>query len=251
MTTYPITIQQVLTELDYIINDAIQTANPKGYFAALYRTVTAAVQKGIQAKAFEDNERMEKLDVVFANRYLFAYNAYFHQQECTKAWKIAFDETKNNQLLVLHHLFLGMTAHIMLDLGIAAAEICPHKQIHGLENDFKQINVLLSSMIEGVEEKLSKISPPFFLLDYVGGKQEEKLAAFCMRIAREGAWLNALQLAKVHNTAKWDTTIRQIDQRACLLSYSILPHGLAKYAVKWARRTEIKNNAKIIEILAK
>ncbi|MFN0202529.1 MAG: DUF5995 family protein [Bacteroidia bacterium] len=246
----PTTINQVLASLDNIIQDAIKAKNPTGYFAALYRTVTAEVQKGIHAGEFQDGARMEKLDVIFANRYLVAHDAYFSGQACSQAWKIAFDETRNNQLLVLHHLFLGMTAHILLDLGIAAAEVCPGEQIHNLSDDFKKINEVLGSMVNGVEEKLTEISPPFFLIDFLGGKSDERLAGFCMRIAREGAWLNAVNLAKVHHTSLWESTISQIDKNACILSRSLLPRGLAKYAVRWARRTEIKNNAKIIEILA-
>lgn len=65
-------IADVLLELDLIITRCIATNNRAGYFAALYRRMTAAVKKGIATNAFEDGERMEKLDIIFAKRYIEA-----------------------------------------------------------------------------------------------------------------------------------------------------------------------------------
>lgn len=251
MPTLPQNIPSVLHALDAIIVDAIQNNHSKGYFASLYRAVTAEVQKGILAGRFEDGDRMEKLDVIFANRYLVAHDAYFANLPCSLSWKIAFDETKNNKLIVLQHLFLGMTAHIMLDLGIAAAEICPGNKIHDLKNDFKAINTLLSSMVDGIEEKLSVISPFFFMIDKLGGRNDEKLADFSMKIARTAAWQTALDLAKVHGTNKWQVRINQADMGAFLLAQSFIPRGAFKLTTRIVRAREEKNVAKAIQILNK
>ena len=40
-----------------------------GYFATLYRKVTIQVKKGIADNFFDDGPRMERLDVILANRY--------------------------------------------------------------------------------------------------------------------------------------------------------------------------------------
>ena len=68
---------------------------------------------------------MEKLDVIFANRYIKAYYQYQTQQPASKTWEAAFVEADNYWIIVLQHLLLGMNAHINLDLGIAAAQISP------------------------------------------------------------------------------------------------------------------------------
>jgi hypothetical protein len=247
----PTTIDEVLQRLDEIIADAIQTQNPKGFFAALYRAVTAEVKKGIEMGRFEDGPRMEKLDVVFANRYIQAYDAYYHQQACSLAWKSAFDAVKADNIPAINHLFLGMNAHIILDLGVAAAEICPHNKIYTLENDFKEINLLLSAMVDGVEAKLSLISPIFFLIDLFGGKIDEKLAVFSMRIARKVAWENALKLAVVHDSHLWESTIHQIDRQANLLTQAFIPRGFTHYIAHFVRYWEMKNTAKAIEVLGR
>lgn len=117
------TIQEVIAQLDDIISKGIQNEDRGAYFAALYRKVTQEVANKLTQHYFEDPIRMEKLDVVFANRYLIAWEQYQNNQTCSLAWKFAFDSAKSNKPMVLEHLLLGMNAHIGLDLGIAAATI--------------------------------------------------------------------------------------------------------------------------------
>ncbi len=68
-------IDEVIARLDDIIADCKQRQSRIGYFAALYRRMTVAVRTGIAQKHFEDSNRMEQLDVIFANHYLQAYAA--------------------------------------------------------------------------------------------------------------------------------------------------------------------------------
>ena len=65
------TITDVLETLDAIIADTMEEGGRVGYFAAIYRKMTAKVAEGMsEARFFDDGERMERLDVVFADRYL-------------------------------------------------------------------------------------------------------------------------------------------------------------------------------------
>ena len=65
-------IDGVITELDKIIEWSKLHQSRIGYFASLYRNMTLAVQQGITNKIFDNGERMEQLDVIFANRYIQA-----------------------------------------------------------------------------------------------------------------------------------------------------------------------------------
>ena len=119
----PAAIDDVLHRLGLIIDDARRDGSRLGYFAALYRNVTAEVQRGIAAGRFGDGPRMARLDVVFANRYLDAYDAYAAGRPASRCWVAAFDAASRWPPLILQRLLLGMNVHIHLDLGIAAAEI--------------------------------------------------------------------------------------------------------------------------------
>ena len=138
---------------------------------------------------------MEKLDVIFANRYIKAYYQYQTQQPTSKSWEAAFVEADNYWIIVLQHLLLGMNAHINLDLGIAAAQISPKDENHSLQNDFNTINTILSSLVADVEKDLTEVWP---ILKWILEKTKSIdtfLIDFSMQKAREGAWKYALELA--------------------------------------------------------
>ena len=66
------TIDEVIAHLTEIIDRSRRDRSRLGYFAALYRQVTVCVKAGIANNRFQNGERMERLDVAFASRYLSA-----------------------------------------------------------------------------------------------------------------------------------------------------------------------------------
>ena len=86
MADDPHGIDRVLVELDDIIEWSRATSSCLGYFPALYRKVTAKVRDGIEQGLFEDGPRMERLDVVFASRYLSAIQGYRRDEPVSDAW---------------------------------------------------------------------------------------------------------------------------------------------------------------------
>ncbi len=132
---------------------------------------------------------------MFAKRYLDTYYAYQQNQPVTASWEKAFDLSTEYWPIVLQHLLIGINAHINLDLGIAAAEISKGKNINALENDFKKINQILSSLVGEVEEELSAIWPTLKKILKRTRKVDDFLIDFSMEIARDGAWRFAKQLA--------------------------------------------------------
>jgi len=123
------TIDEVIEQLDEIIARSHSENGRLGYFATLYRNVTVEVKRGIAQGRFENGPRMERLDVTFANRYLTALGCYLRGEQASKCWVTAFKAATEWPPIVLQHLLLGMNAHINLDLGAAAAIVCPGDQI--------------------------------------------------------------------------------------------------------------------------
>ncbi len=198
----PQTIDDVVHRLDQIVLASLAESSRLGYFAALYNRVTMAVRDGIRAGAFDDNARMERLDVVFANRYIEAYERHRASQTTTLAWAAAFGSAARTDLSVLQHLLLGMNAHINLDLGIACAAVAPGSAIHALERDFLRINAVLASLMPTVEAQLGELSPSFDLLTGVAQDLDQldvRIGTFSMGAARRSAWRFALVLARLGN----------------------------------------------------
>lgn len=182
------TIDEVLHTLDKIIVDCKTNNSSLGFFAVLYRKVTRNVKEGILNNRFEDNARMEKLDVLFANRYFKAYFDFKNQHPISKSWEVAFNVAKSNNYIVLQHLLLGINAHINLDLGIATIHTIEGHPLENIKNDFNHINQLLSDMTDEVKSNMGTISPVFGLLMPLAKRWDDKLIQFSIETARDGAW---------------------------------------------------------------
>lgn len=218
------TIDEVIERLETIIADCIRNKNRAGYFAALYKRVTVSVKEHIAEGYFDDNERMERLDVIFANRYLEAYHSWVNGTEITKSWKLAFETCGHWRPLVIQHLFVGMNAHIGLDLGIAAAIVQP-EHLDGLKGDFDKINEVLNSLTNKVQDELADIFAPMKLLDRLAGGTDEKIAGFAMEIARDAAW----DVAKNYSAtpiSERETYIVQRDEKVFGFGQKIVSPGM-------------------------
>lgn len=245
------TIDEVISFLDEIIQENKEIPSTMGYFAALYQKVTCKVKEGIENHFFDDNERMERLDVIFANRYLQAYTDYKSGVTPTTSWKIAFDEADNYWLIVLQHLLLGMNAHINLDLGIASAEVMKGKNINDLKGDFDKINIILGELVHDVEKELSLIWT--FLAKILKETEEFDtiLIDFSMKLARNGAWKFATIMANT-DESQWPKAIAERDEKVADITKIILEPGfLIKLILKVIRLEERGSIKRKIEILEK
>ena len=189
------TIDDVLMALDAVIERARAERDRTGYFAALYREVTQRVRDGIAAGRFEDGARMERLDVIFANRYLRALDQHRRGVSPSRCWAVAFEAAPAWSPLILQHLLMGINAHINLDLGIAAAETVPGDALPALRRDFEEITLLLGEMLDDVQERIGAVSPWLWVLDRVGARSDEEIFSFVLGKARGFAWQLAENLA--------------------------------------------------------
>jgi hypothetical protein len=219
-------ITEVIEQLNEIVIRSAASSDRIGYFAALYKRVTMAVADRIKQGYFDDNARMEKLDVVFANRYLEAYENYMKGTPCTACCQLAFDATRSWKPMVIHHLLAGMNAHISLDLGIAAATVSPGTAIGEIQNDFYKINAVLSDLIDEVKTELFDIWPlGKFIVRLNTGKSEDAVAGFSMIIARDAAWQEALDYAPLNTSADQQLFISGRDQKVTAFGKSLLHPG--------------------------
>lgn len=196
------TIEEVLKKLDEIIIWSKENKSTIGYFACTYRIMTAQVLKGIQQKKFEDNPRMTLLDIAFATRYLEAWENYSKGKKCTNAWFLAFEASRNKDLLILQHIFLGMNAHINLDLGISAASIMPNRKINPLKTDFERINSVIASINQNVQDSLNKICYPVNLIDKLSKGKDNAVLDFAISKARDTSWATAVISSNTPNFLK-------------------------------------------------
>lgn len=242
-------IADVTAATDTIVKECEHTQNRAGYFAALYKRMTMAVQEGITKGAFEDGARMEKLDMCFAQRYLSAWQCYQQHQPCSASWQCAFDATGNQHLTVIQHLILGINTHINLDLAIAAAQVCPGNAIQALEKDFNNINNIIASLVDDVQSCLEQVWLPMRVLDHLANKQEQGILNFSIGVARKTAWSNAVFLAQLSETEQQDY-IHQMDTMVKVLAQKVEAPGLvASLMLKTIRAAEYDDVARTIRLI--
>ena len=220
-------ISGVIEQLNEIVVWSAANSDRAGYFAALYKRVTVAVANKIKEGYFDDNERMEKLDIVFASRYLEAYENYRKGKPCSACWQLAFDTTKSWRPMVIQHLLAGMSAHISLDLGIAAAAVSPGAAINGIHNDFNKINIILNELVDEIKTDLFAIWPlSKFIVRLNTGAIENEMAGFSMAIARDAAWQEAIDYAPLDTIAGQELFITERDKAVTAFGNKFLYPGL-------------------------
>ena len=244
------TIDQVIAVLDEIIQWAWEGKSRLGYFAALYRRVTRSVKDGIDQGKFQNGPLLERLDVVFANRYLTAFEQFRSGQPPTASWQLAFKSAKSWYPLIVQQLLIGINAHINLDLGVAAAAVAPGNQLPGLKTDFDQINAVLAGLVGTVEQEIGKVSPWIHWLQKFGLRTETAIINFSLEVARDHAWSEATRLA-VTPPEQLAAAIRDLDGSTELFGHLVIsPPLLIKLKLLPIRLRENDDVRHVIDVLA-
>ena len=248
----PETIDQVIARLNAILDDARRGGERIGYFTALYERVTTNVRRALVAgDFFQDNPRMERLDVAFANRFLAACDEHLAGRPPSRSWAVAFSALDDPGPLVVQHLLLGMNAHIDLDLGVAAATIAPTPdELAALRHDFDRINDLLARLVLVVEDELGEISPRLHRIEEIAPALEDRVFDFAMDRARDAAWSLATELASSPPSA-WEAIVAARDAEVARLGGLLYPlHGIPGKVAHWVREKESSDVRYNIQVVA-
>lgn len=246
----PTSIDQVIEKLESIIQWSKDNSSRAGFFASLYLRVTQTIKSKIGKNFFDDDERLERLDVIFANRYFSAFEQFKNNDPTLpKAWAVAFDAVSDGDLIIVQHLLLGISAHINIDLGVAAAQTSPGAEIFGLKDDFKKVNDVLATLVPTSLTEVSELSPLLYLLEDVAEKEEEAVINFSIKVAREFSWALATQLAPLDTLQQQDIINKKNVFVAKLGEKVVHPGALLKPVLEIIHKVEVKNVNKIIDTL--
>ena len=187
-------IDDVVANLDRIIAWSIDSGSTMGYFAVLYKRATLAIREAIRLRLFENPDRMAEFDVLFAQRYFDALNAYLHPGEAGEpnlAWAVSF-VGHDTRTTMLQQMVAGLNAHIGFDLGVAAAAV-PVSSMADLKNDFDAITGVLQTQVPDLVHTVERLSPGFRWFTRI--TPENRVIRGVLDRFRQGAWLFAIDLA--------------------------------------------------------
>jgi hypothetical protein len=243
-------IDEVATKLAAIVDWARANRSRVGYFAAIYRKVTLWVKAAIEAGEFEDAGRMTDLVVLFAQRYIDAFEQFRAGRRPTEAWDVSLSAARGWRPIVLQQLLTGMNAHINLDLGVAAATVCPGTKLSSLHRDFNTINDILGTMIDQFVDDVAEVSPWTGLLDRLGGRGNDVLIEFSIIKARDGAWMLATELASI-DQSEWEAPTAARDRWTARFGEFLLSPGwMLSVGLLLIRVRESNNVTRVIDVLS-
>jgi len=244
------TIEEVIVRLKMLIEECKTSNSRIGFFACLYLKVTERVRDAIQRGEFDDDTRMKRFDVIFANRYLDAVSLWRAGEQPTGPWQLALNSSRKMTVLVLQHLLLGMSAHINFDLGIAAVQTVGDADVDTIRKDFNRINDIIGSLTFEVMQSIQRVSPLLSLFGF-HATNESLLIQFSITNARDGAWAFAEDLAEKTGADKdacmaaRENTIKQLGAKL------ITSSGLIRITMFFVWLLEWKSPRKIISVLSK
>lgn len=217
-----------------------------GLFAAMYRAVSSQVRQAVrEGGLFADDASLEAFAVRFADRYLDAYRTYRRGGTCTRSWQLAFDYgASRRRRMIIQHLWVGMNAHINLDLGIATVEAAPPGRLPVVYGDYLKVNEILFQMVDRLQSGLSEVSPRMAWLDRLGLGWDESIMRLALRTARDVAWGFADALSEVEGEDR-ERRVADRDEDAAALARLIAwrwsPVHLAGVSVAAAERRSLSD----------
>jgi Family of unknown function (DUF5995) len=243
-------VDGVLAALRTVVDDAARAGDRTGLFAAVYRQVTAAIARGLADGLFDDAERLNRFDAVFAGRYLTALEAWRDGRDPGRSWRLAFRAAEDTDLVLVQHVVLGINAHINLDLAVAAAQTSPGDEITGLKNDFERINDVLIDVLCELQGALNELSPLLGGLDKILGRIDEEIFGFKLQRARTEAWEAAVLMAGQAPEAR-RATVRMLDRYAYGVGRLVLappfPVPAALQVVRFAEQVDTSEAIKRLD----
>jgi hypothetical protein len=190
------TVKDVLARLKAIEEELPRSDGVK-WFNRLYLEMTQEVEE-LPPQHQDAPPFLEKLDVVFANRYFAAYDAAgggplptgypFH------AWKPLFEDRHKHGIAPVQFALAGMNAHINHDLSVSVCETCEELGQEPRDDgpEYKDYNSV-NSMISAVEKRMKKWMMTGLLkeLDRVFKPVDDIVAVWDVDAARAAAWTRA------------------------------------------------------------
>jgi hypothetical protein len=216
------TIDGVVARMRERLAPLQRAGDPGRYFLATYLRTTQAVADAVDDGRFEDPPWVEWWDVVFAELYLDALDAFLAEPaSAPRPWRIAFSAPADAP--PVQHVLLGMNAHINYDLPqallgvISPAQFSDPRLLARRARDHERIDGVLVARVADEDGELRAASGPRRALDRALTPVNRRMTMRFLREARRKVWLNttALQEARV---AGDDTYRRRLGELEVLSS---------------------------------
>jgi len=195
----------------------------RAIFLGCYRLMTNNMLAAIDAGRFHDGVWVSHLLERFANYYFAALDRFEQDEPNTPSvWKLAFDATRDEEVMTLQHLLLGVNAHINFDLIFSIydllqtewAEATPEQRAQR-HADHEMVNRIIGETTDAVQDQVvERFSPWVEVFDKMLGPVDEWLTSHLISQWREDVWDNALRYLELNDDAARAAFRQQIEHTA-------------------------------------
>lgn len=125
-----------------------------------------------------------------------------------------------------------------------------NRKITPLKKDFENINNVIVSINQNVQDSLNQICYPVELIDRISDGKDNTVLNFAISRTRETSWATAVMASNTPNLLK-ESVIGIVDYAAAKVASQIInPNLLTPALLKELKKCESSNVRKNIEILA-
>ena len=226
------TIERLLGRMEALVAWLEADRDTGRFFLATYTRTTRAVGSALADGRFEDPAWVEEWDVVFADLYLDALEAYRRSPEqAPRPWRIAFAAAPT--LPPVAHVLLGMNAHINYDLPQALLTVVSPEDfgdpqvMERRRRDHERIDGVLAERVAAEDGELEQADGGRTLLDRVMTPLNRQASRRFLREARMKVWHNTVSLneARMRGPEAYEERLRDLDALSAAKVVDLLRPG--------------------------
>eukprot|EP00438_Fugacium_kawagutii_P030120 Skav205179 [mRNA] locus=scaffold1333:68743:69528:+ [translate_table: standard] len=218
-------VKEALSELKWLAEEAADAGDPNGLFFALYVLVTRQIQRGIDEKKFDNPQRMEAFDVVFANLLFDQVRLFREAGDLSKvsveSWGLFFQAKQRKDLTAAQNMFLGVGPHILHDLAVAIFKVIPEEEIDSFHRDYLRVNDLLFQALDSTQNILASKSCGMQLVDWLFCRTDEWIAMGGLALLRDQAFEGGRKLHAAKDDAAQALIVKELDSGALAFSQAV------------------------------
>ena len=195
----------------------------RAIFLGCYRLMTRNMLDAIAAGRFHDGAWVSNLLERFAHYYFAALDRFEQDEQSTPpVWELAFAATRNEDVMTLQHLLLGVNAHINFDLIFSLCDLlqaewaaATPEQRAQRHADHELVNRIIGETTDAVQDQVvERYSPWTEIFDKLLGPLDEWLTSQLISHWREDVWESAVRYLEATEADTRAELRRQIEQSA-------------------------------------
>jgi hypothetical protein len=217
-------VDRTVREMERRFEPLASSCDHNAIFSLTYLRVTEEYRRTVESPTFfDDTPFVNHEDVVFANYYFAAYDAWEDGETAhvPPAWRIAFDAARDESVSAYGDLLLGINAHVQRDLPFVIYSIGMVGPDGSRKPDHDRVNQILNRVTDDLIAEIARRFDPT-IEDANLPTPIDDFGLFQLIVSwREAAWRHAELLALAPTSWARELVAQEIEAEAALQATAI------------------------------